>query len=339
MAYDRMLWRMTEGFKQGCFRIGLNRLLSRCVNLPIILCFHRITPPSSSFFDRRLEAIAPQQFEWILSYVGAMGYRFVPLEKMHADIQESRLLREAVVTFDDGFRDQYENAYPVLKRWRIPATLFLITSTVDATSLLWLHKLYILLGHMDAQEAQAAVKDYVGREHAGLSFYEAVRRVVCSPDRARMHRFIDGLAQRLGWTSEEEARWARQVYLTSEQIRVMRDNGVAVESHGHEHLPVDSVSPADIRRDILQSTSWIEEHLGYRARFFGYPFGFVSPVSVQVLRELGCVGACTTEHRPLRAGEDPFALPRVYRDGDHRARFAWRFSGFYLGAMRERLFR
>ena len=332
-----MLQSITDRLKYGCFQLGLNALFSHAVKMPIILCFHRIKAPSSSFLDQRLDALAPEQFSWIITYVQSMGYQFVSLQTMYCHVMQSQFQREAAITFDDGFHDQYENAYPLLKELGIPFTLFLTTSTVEANSLLWLHKLYVLIGHMDRDEAKALLAKHVAHAHGSLGLMGIVRKLILSKNRRRVQDLIEAFAQKVGWTPDQERQWCRQMYLTTAQVKAMQDEGVTIEAHGHEHLPWDVLPQDQVRRDIVQSVSWIEENLAYRPRFLAYPFGFLNPLSVGILKELGFVGACTTEHRPIRIRQDPFSLPRIYRDMYSRPRFAWRLSRSYFVSMKEHM--
>jgi hypothetical protein len=67
-----MLKKITSAYKYYFYKSKLNLLLARMVKTPIILCFHRIKKPAPGFFDKRLEALAPEQFEWILSYIHSL---------------------------------------------------------------------------------------------------------------------------------------------------------------------------------------------------------------------------------------------------------------------------
>ena len=93
-----------------------------------ILCYHRFGPRPSNL------TVTPAAFEAQMAYLATNGYTVVPLDRLPA-ILEGRepMPRKAVaITIDDGYRSTYEVAYPVLRRHKFPATVFLYTDFVGA---------------------------------------------------------------------------------------------------------------------------------------------------------------------------------------------------------------
>jgi peptidoglycan/xylan/chitin deacetylase (PgdA/CDA1 family) len=258
---------------------------------------------------------------------------------MYDNIIESRARREAVVTFDDGFKDQFQNAYPLLKKMNIPATLFLITSTASSDKLLWLHKLYVLIEQINKDEAIALLTKYSPPPRPDMTFFHLMRHFVFSATKQQIYSLIETLAQKVNWTVDQERELSHQLYLTTDELRTMQSNGFTIETHFHDHWPLHTLSEDQIRHDIEQSISWIYNNLSYRPRFLSYPFGFANQFSTGILSQLNLIGACTVEHRPVQIGEDPYTMPRIYRNSSNCSRFSWQFSVFYLSAIRKRFLR
>lgn len=93
-----------------------------------ILCYHRFGPRANPL------TVTPAAFEAQMNYLARNGYSVVPLERVAAFLEgrESLPPKAVVVTIDDGYRSMFDVAYPVLKRHRFPATLFLYTDFVGA---------------------------------------------------------------------------------------------------------------------------------------------------------------------------------------------------------------
>lgn len=92
----------------------------------LVLAYHSI---SDRDYDH---AVTPEMFEWQLSLL-TKHFNVIPARKLVEMLREGQRIPKgnyAVVTFDDGFEDNYINAFPILKRLKIPATIFLITSFV-----------------------------------------------------------------------------------------------------------------------------------------------------------------------------------------------------------------
>lgn len=334
-----MFKKITSACKYYSYKSKLNLLLARMVKMPIILCFHRIKKPTPGFFDRRLEALDPEQFEWVISYIHSLGYRWVSLQRMYDNIIESRPCREAVVTFDDGFKDQFQNACPLLKKMDIPATLFLITSTVGSDKLLWLHKLYMLIEQINKDEAIALLTKYSPPPQPDMDFFHLMRHFVFSATKDQIHSLIETLAQKVNWTVDRERELSHQLYLTTDELRTMQNDGFTIEPHFHDHRPLHTLSEDQTRHDVEQSVSWIHNNLSYRPRFISYPFGFANQFCSGILNQLKLIGACTAEHRPVQIGENPYTMPRIYRNNSNCNRFSWQLSVFYLSAIRKRFLR
>jgi peptidoglycan/xylan/chitin deacetylase (PgdA/CDA1 family) len=94
----------------------------------LILCYHRFGRNKSRM------VMTPEDFESQMAYLQKNGYRVIPLSSIHSFLKgEAALPRKAVViTIDDGYRSSYELAYPILKKYDFPATLFVYSDFVGS---------------------------------------------------------------------------------------------------------------------------------------------------------------------------------------------------------------
>ncbi|OGG80377.1 hypothetical protein A3A39_04295 [Candidatus Kaiserbacteria bacterium RIFCSPLOWO2_01_FULL_54_13] len=91
-----------------------------------ILMYHSIEERLDHF-----SSVAPAVFEMQMGYLASHGYRVISLGELASRLQGKSLLNRCVVlTFDDGFRNNYTHAFPVLKRFRFPATIFVVTGRI-----------------------------------------------------------------------------------------------------------------------------------------------------------------------------------------------------------------
>ncbi|MBI2116985.1 MAG: polysaccharide deacetylase family protein [candidate division NC10 bacterium] len=117
-----------------------------------ILMYHQVSRPvdGATFGD----CVSPERFELQVRAIQNAGYRVIPLQSLVRAMRQSpppALARCVVITFDDGFRDQFRNAYPVLRRHGLPATFFLIAGYLGTDSLF--PHLAPAGAHTDAPEA------------------------------------------------------------------------------------------------------------------------------------------------------------------------------------------
>jgi len=101
--------------------------------VPILMYHHVAVPPPDSDAIYRDLSVSPTNFEGQLRYLIENGYQPITLSDliMHLQVGQPLASKPVVLTFDDGFRDQYTNAYPLLKRYGFVATFFIITGFVD----------------------------------------------------------------------------------------------------------------------------------------------------------------------------------------------------------------
>src|SRR5262245_55906275 len=98
----------------------------------LILGLHRVGFPPPQAKIRGL-FISPKLLEFQLSMIQKMGYRFLTLKNALAEPEG----KNAVITFDDGYADNYTNALPVLQKFNAPATIFVITKDIGQKNIVW----------------------------------------------------------------------------------------------------------------------------------------------------------------------------------------------------------
>lgn len=112
--------------------LSLKIFLTSIYRLPVLM-YHSIGYTSDKS-DRRV--IAPEVFAKQMKYLNDKGYNVIPIREAVRYIEEKKMPppRTVAITLDDGYEDNYKYAYPVLKRYRIPATIFVITNLVGKSS-------------------------------------------------------------------------------------------------------------------------------------------------------------------------------------------------------------
>ena len=105
----------------------------------LILTYHRIGPDNNNWL---LPPTNMSDFENQIKYL-TKTHKIMPLNELAKAILEEKSLdgKIAVVTFDDGYKDSYQYAFPILKKYNIPATIFLVTGHIDTGNMFWYDKL------------------------------------------------------------------------------------------------------------------------------------------------------------------------------------------------------
>ncbi len=103
------------------------------LHAPILMYHYLSAPPAGADAVRRDLSISPEQFEAHLAYLRQAGYHTISLEQLAYAIKGVIQLpaKPIIITFDDGYRDHYKNAFPILKKYGFTATFFIFTQPID----------------------------------------------------------------------------------------------------------------------------------------------------------------------------------------------------------------
>jgi peptidoglycan/xylan/chitin deacetylase (PgdA/CDA1 family) len=183
--------------------------------------------------------------------------------------------RRVLITFDDGYRDNFEVAYPLLREHGLTATFFLATGFIDEPRIAWWDELAWMVRGSRAQALEAgewlprAVPlDAAGADAAIATLtarYKALRS-------ERAEAFLDhvALASGSGRCDPDEAA---EMWMTWEMARELRRGGMTIGGHTVTHPVLARISPARQREEIEGCAERIEHELGEPMQWFAYPVG------------------------------------------------------------------
>ena len=300
-----------------------------------ILMYHGVLPKvtgPAAFGGLFLEAAA---FARHMRHV-ARAFRVMSLDEAMARFAVRRPFpdRSLLVTFDDGYRNVLTTAWPILRQYRIPATVFLPAAEVDAGDCSWFDTLRVLIAECVRTKTTLCLADDVRLEG----------RLVRDPERAFLalsHR-LTTLPPRqaepiVAWLHAEGhdrqvlARYPEFAPASWEEWRsVLVEHGITIGSHGMRHRNLVGLS-ADAQLDELkQSRLRIEASLSRSCRAVAYPYGAWNDDVARAARLAGYRCAMTTEEGLNGVDRNPFALRRTMI-GDHGdfCLFALRVSGLW----------
>lgn len=279
--------------------LGLAEALARGPERPLILGYHRIVDD----FDGIARDENPSQltscamFERHLDVVGR-HFRFATLDEIgqHLTSGEPFTERVAAVTFDDGYRDNYELAFPILQRKGIPAAIFVVTDLVGQAHWQIHDKLYHLLTRAfaawsDPRRELAALLHGLGLPAARLlrsrvaatTPLTAISALLPDLSQGNVGRVMQALEALVG--TDDDSRIP--LSLTWPMIDEMHRAGVIIGSHTRTHISLPAESPDSVRRELDGSKRAIEERTGTPVVHFAYPGGQFTARDVAALEQSG----------------------------------------------------
>ena len=254
----------------------------------------------------------------------------LPLRQAVAALKDGRLPRRAVaITFDDGYRDNHDEALPVLHRHGMPATFFVASGFLDGGRM-WNDTVIEAV-----RRARGDVLDLTGTPAHALG-----RLPLAGEGRSQALRAIIGLAKYLPPAERQrcveavaeraQAALPGELMMSSAQVRALHQAGMEIGAHTATHpilkgLPADQVGAEidDNRRALAQIT-------GQAPTLFAYPNGRpgvdYDEATAEVVRSMGFEAAVSTAWRAARTGDDLWQLPRYTPWERTRWRFAMRLG-------------
>jgi peptidoglycan/xylan/chitin deacetylase (PgdA/CDA1 family) len=318
---------------------GLNAILHPIFGgLGAILCLHHVRPGSDAPFQPNFKLeIEPAFLQKLVIELKRAGYEFISLDAAHRSLTGEKDIQPFVcLTFDDGYRDNFEWAYPVLKEHAVPFTIFVVTDFADGTGCLWWRALERVIAISDRLPLPASGElvscGTIAEKHAVFSWCVEWARLT---DPKRIEHYVNVLGQRAGidlraLTAELCLRW-------DELAALARDPLVALGGHGLTHVALSQVIREQAQAEMRTCARLIEDRTGVRCRHFAYPFGNrteAGPREFAIAAELGFKTAVTTRDGAIFAAHRRHltALPRIVVDGDLQR---WHYADLMVsGAVR-----
>ncbi len=266
-----------------------------------ILSFHRLHQPSPLEFGSRSLSISPRYFERTIQTLLGKGYRFLTMSELAARLEDQAAPdgRFVSLTFDDGFADNYTQAFPICRRHGVPITIYLVSGFVLRHFPMWSFGIEQVIASNDLvrftcsdQEILLQTKTMAQKRRA---YSEISSRLVFSKPEA-----IEQICRNLGldYGVDFMALTDRHA-LTPTMIREMADSGlVEFGAHGVHHAYLGLLDDEAARQEIMKGKQDCEKILGKPISHFAYPYGDAEAAGdreVALCRELGFRTAVTTE--------------------------------------------
>ena len=270
-------------------------------NKAAVLHYHRVASVET---DPWRLAVEPARFAEHLEVI-ASRFRPLALPELIRSTGKARIPSGAVsVTFDDGYRDNLEVAKPLLERYGVPATVFVITGYLDSECDFWWDELLGACPDGDYDELHRELQSLPPDERE-----------------ARLNELAAG----------DGADARRPQTLTSEELARLAEGAlVEVGSHTVTHPLLSRLSQSERLDELRSSKQHLEGVIGQEVAGFSYPYGDCMPDAVGSVRAAGFSYACTSVRDVVTLDTDPLELPRLDVgdvEGQELERWLWERVG------------
>ncbi|MEQ1603583.1 MAG: polysaccharide deacetylase family protein [Pyrinomonadaceae bacterium] len=292
----------------GADVFSLFRFLNRS-KMPILM-YHRFSE-SEEFGKTSRKA-----FETHLKYL-TRHYKIISLTDAVRYLADGEELpnRTAVLTIDDGYRDFYDVAFPILREFDLPATIYVVTGFLDRTCWIWTDKARYLLTETKLDRLSFTIgerffDEILGDTDSRLALAGKINSELKKLSDSEKDRVLNELANSLSVHLDETPPSAFGP-ITWDQAREMAAAGIEIGSHTVNHPILTNVDADALTEELSVSRTVLEGQLQTDNLHFCYPNGNVSQRERDAAENAAYASAVTTKIRICERSDDRFLLPRI----------------------------
>src|SRR5687767_10833675 len=244
-----------------------------------VLTFHRVAAPGAPGFDPDVSDTTPEVFD---RQVGLLKRYFTLIDTATLDAHRGGGLlppNPALITFDDGYRDNHDQALPILRRHGAKAVFFVATRYIDERRLYWWERIHRAVARstrdrIDMTYPEDRTFDLSLPEHR-RSAAGALLAIVKKHAGLDLERFLGELETQAGTPlqRDEERALAEALVLSWDHVRALKAAGMDVQSHTHSHRILQTISDEEVTEDLRTSRSILEGQIEAPVFALAYPAG------------------------------------------------------------------
>lgn len=290
-------------------RTGMLALLNRGAASNVVFALHRVLPSAEiGTVYNPYVALRTESFEAFLELI-SQRYQVVSLEVFLSEWRAGKARSLATITFDDGWIDNYQCAFPLLRKYRLPGTIFLPTALIGTNQRLPEERIVDLWKAAAAQnlenELAASICKQAGIEAQTL---DAIRSCFKSLPLELKLESIAHEERRLGVSAGSRS------FINWDEVREMQREGITFGSHTHRHAVLTEESDETILRELESSRQDLLRETGTSAVYLAYPNGRYDERVSRLCEQAGFDAAFTTQNSFLSDDVGSFTIPRVALD-------------------------
>jgi len=301
----------------------------------VILMYHSITE------DPRLSAWSigvSQPRAAFEAHIRAIAERFnaVSIDEVTEFASGRRRLpkKSVAVTFDDGFADNHDVVLPILTRYSVPATFYLLAGAIETGAPPWYCRIRHAFGTTKLSEwtdSESGMARNIESDSGRVAALDVAFGIGARKTGSIQEQWVSELERSL---EIQPLRPESRFMMTWDQARALKQAKHTIGAHTLTHPNLTHVTKDEARWEITGSKAAIEKALGEPVRHFSYPHPALDPEwnaeTVEITRESGFRSAVVTASGRVRAGDDPLELRRIYAAAEFD-QWLWNLECTFLG--------
>ncbi len=280
-----------------------------------------------TLFEQQLQFFAKNftvmTMEEVVKYIQADG--------KETDLPEKPIL----LTFDDGYIDNFTVALPLLKKYGIQGSFFIPGKTFTENVLLDVNKVHFILASVNnvselvkdinllldearkkSEYSNLPANSELYAQYGKANRFDTADVVFCKrilqtavPEKLRNEISSKLFAKYVGLS---ESNFARELYMNSDQIKCLKDNGMYIGVHGYDHYWLGNLAENEMKHDINKALEVMDPFIDINAWAMNYPYGSYNQNVIDYIKSKGCViGFTTVVDKAVLNSDNRFTLQRL----------------------------
>lgn len=269
-----------------------------------------------------------EQVKWLKN-----NFRIIRIEDVIAAYDGQCRLPDnaALLSFDDGYIDNYEYVFPILDKEKIQGTFYITGKTLREHILLDVNKIHFILASAPIESILKDVIEQIDKYRTEYSLESAddLFKQYAIPNRfdSKETIFVKRILQTVlpenirneissrlfeKYVGVPEEVFAKELYVNEDQLLCMKNNGMHIGLHGYDHYWLGRLSEEKMQEDIDKSIEAMKSIVDSDEWVFNYPYGSYNDAVIEHLKRRGCKLAMTTDVRVADTEQDDrYLLPRL----------------------------
>lgn len=290
-----------------------------------VLMYHRFS------MEKHPHRVSAAEFERQLKYLKRYA-RVISIDEAIDGLTGKIHLPDfsTVITIDDGYRDSYEIAFPILRKLGLPATMYAVSSFMEGRAWLWTDKARYVTEHTSADSVETSVgsrlfsiplSDPGSRLDAASMLNEALKQMSNDDKEIALEKLADDLGVHLPETPPAEYSG-----FNAAEAAEMGTNGITIGSHTISHPLMNRITAREQESEAKESRRRLAELTGLEISHFCYPNGSFDDGARLAVRNAGYRSAVSSDFGYCRREDDLDLLPRIPAEDDMLA-FLQNYTG------------
>lgn len=275
-------------------RLLNNQLIKKCIEgynagIGSIFMLHRVGLPEGNLLSgNRQMFVSPEFLEETINYLKSKGFSFISIDEFYETLTRKKKFKKLIsFTLDDGYLDNYVEAYPIFKAYNVPFTIYVTTSFIEGNTIPWWFALEDILNNSDLLELEdgnrISISTLAEKEHAFFKFRE-VLLTEGNPQKKFEQLFVN-------YKDSMDLQKYAKLFLNWQNIETMNNDPlVTIGAHTISHPVLKRLEGPAATAEMNDANVILQQHLQKPVEHIAYPFGGHVEINKEVIEHAAAIG-------------------------------------------------